>query len=603
MSRKNEARQLTEAQEHLAKGDFKAARLSLKKLLKSDPDNAHGSFLLGNAYMREGNLEKARDSIRKAVELSPDSADYLNGLGVLLHMMHEYAEAATVFRRALALSPANMEIVGNLGILLRHTGYHDEALNCLRTVRMSGRAPLKVLEELGEELIRQSELTRALNLFDRIRKKSPKNVYAINRVALIKAAAGRWDEAENDWRSALAIEPKNAEIYGLRGVALMNRGDMDAAIVSIEKALTLNPGLAGANFIWAHMAGESDSAAMTVEAVYESVKIALNDKGVSFDDWANLSFAAGKLASLLKQYDAAFGYYDLANKALWQRFPMPEEYFTRRARAVIDAFGSTFFTTKMELVHRSPEGKDKAGEGLVFVFGMPRSGTTLGEHILARSTDVFPGGEREDIEDLFDRLFSFSSDPDLLVGKVGSLDLKTVRQIAADHHEKVASYGKGATWFIDKTPRNHMLLGFLAVLFPRAKFIHCNRDPVDTCLSCYFNYFILHSQKFTYDLAMLAKVYKLYQEMMAHWRNVLPVPIYELVYEDVVTSPEEQIRAYTEFCGLEWDECFLATAANQHTVTTASVVQVRKPIYTGSVQRWRRYEAHLQPLLQDLGLA
>jgi len=281
---------------------------------------------------------------------------------------------------------------------------------------------------------------------------------------------------------------------------------------------------------------------------------------------------------------------------------MPEDYFKRRAEAVIGAFNSTFFTNKMELVHRSPEGKDRAGEGLVFVFGMPRSGTTLGEHILARSGSVYPGGEREDMEELFDKLFSFSSDPGLLAGKVGSLDLKTVRRMAADHHEKVASYLKGATVFVDKTPRNHALLGFLAVLFPRAKFIHCNRDAVDTCLSCYFNYFVLHSQKFTYDLTMLGKVYNLYRDMMEHWRRVLPVPIYELVYEDVVTSPEEQIRAYTAFCGLEWDDSFLATDANRHTVTTASVVQVRKPIYTGSVQRWRRYEKHLQPLLQELGL-
>ncbi len=601
MSRKNETEQIEKARETLAQGDLPSARALLQKLLKAHPGNADGLFMLGHVYMREGNFEKARKSLEQAVAIKPTAPDYLNALGVLMFMMHQYTQAEATFYKALELSPSNMEIIGNLGILLRHMGNHDEALNCLRAVRMNGRASLKILEELGEELMRQNELPRARELFTMIKKEMPDNVNALTKLGMIRSVAGDWEGAEQEWRKALSADPNSAETYSLRGVALMNRGQMDEAIASIEKALTLQPGLAGANIVWAHLVGESDAASLSTKEVYENVKTAIDVEGIPFDDWANLGFAAGKLASQLKLYDAAFEYYDRANKAIWQRFPMPEEYYTHRTQAIIDAFDEEFFAKKSKFIQRSPVGNDRAGEGLVFVFGMPRSGTTLGEHILARSTMVLPGGERSEIEDIFEKVFSFSDNPAQLTTRAAALDLATIRKIATRYHEHVGTVLKDRVCFVDKTPRNYMWLGFLATIFPRAKFIHCVRNPVDTCLSCYINYFILHSQKFSYDLVMLGKVHNLYREIMAHWRHVLPVPVYDLIYEEVVSSPEEQIRAYTDFCDLDWDESFLETGANQHTVMTASVAQVRKPIYSGSVDRWRRYEAHLAPLLRELG--
>ncbi len=593
---------ISEAQEHLGKGKISSAKTALKKFMKSGEENPDAFFLLGHALMREEKFADALENFRKAVALNSSSPVYLNALGVLLFMMHAYDEAEETLRSALAISPSNMEVMGNLGILFRHTGYHDEALECLRTVRLNGSPSLKILEELGEELMRHNELLRALKLFEMIHKQVPSNVNALNKMALIHSVAGRWEIAEKFWRDALSLDPRSAEVYSHRGTALMNKGEMGKAIESIEKALSIDPDLAGANVIWAHMASDNEQSRMSVETVYKNIKGALDKEGVSFDDWENLSFAAGKLAGQLKDYDAAFEFYDKANKAHWQRYPMPESFFNDRTQSLIETFDSKFFTDKLEVINRSPKGNDRAGEGLVFVFGMPRSGTTLGEHILARSSSVYPGGEREDIEEAFDRLTGFFDAPLQLSSNISSLDMRSVREASSQLHELFASRAKEKTYYVDKTPRHYMMLGFLAVVFPRAKFVHVVRNPVDTCLSCYFNYFTLHSQKFTYDLKMLGVVYRLYQEIMTHWEKVLPVPIHKLVYEDVVSSPEDQIKAYTEFCGLDWDERFLETESNRHTVKTASVVQVRKPIYTGSIDRWRRYEKHLKPLLQELGL-
>ncbi len=230
----------------------------------------------------------------------------------------------------------------------------------------------------------------------------------------------------------------------------------------------------------------------------------------------------------------------------------------------------------------------------MLIVGMPRSGTTLVEQILASHPAVFGAGELPHLG----RIATAGTAPYL--DFMATLDRAESRRLAARYLDRLHDFSADVRRVTDKMPDNYLLLGMVAVLLPRARVIDCRRDPLDTCLSCYFQHFS-RGHDFTNSLADLAAYYLAYRRLMAHWREVLPLPILELRYENVIADLEGEARRLVEFCGLEWDEACLAFHENARPVHTASNVQVRQRLFTTSVERWRRYECHLGPLLDALG--
>jgi Sulfotransferase family len=229
-----------------------------------------------------------------------------------------------------------------------------------------------------------------------------------------------------------------------------------------------------------------------------------------------------------------------------------------------------------------------------------RSGTTLAEQILASHPRVHGAGELPIVGTLINslpqRLGTTESFPEVMA----KLDATVTRQVAEAHARLLQEHGGAAERVIDKLPGNYLNLGFIATLFPKARIIHCRRDPVDTCLSNYIQNY-QGSIPYARDLVHLGRYYRAYARLMAHWAKVLPVPIFELQYEEMTAGPEALSRRLIAFCGLEWDERCLRFHETQRVVRTASVLQVRQPIYRSSVGRWKRYEAFLQPLTETLG--
>ena len=227
---------------------------------------------------------------------------------------------------------------------------------------------------------------------------------------------------------------------------------------------------------------------------------------------------------------------------------------------------------------------------------MPRSGTTLTEQILASHPQVHGAGELSALSDV---LSDFHAVDDL--AKLAALDASELDGLARRYrqlaHESVPTDRR---YVVDKMPHNFRYIGFIRLLFPQAKVIHCLRDPVDTCLSCYKRYFAGGGVRFAYDLTELGRYYCLYLNLMHHWHSVLPGYVYDLRYEDLIADQEGQSRRLLEFCGLPWDERCLTFYDSNRLVTTNSYHQVRQPIYRSSVQLWRRFEDHLAPLLDEL---
>jgi hypothetical protein len=232
----------------------------------------------------------------------------------------------------------------------------------------------------------------------------------------------------------------------------------------------------------------------------------------------------------------------------------------------------------------------------VFIVGMPRSGTTLVEQILASHPDTFGAGETRNIQ----RLVSQFGRPGEYPECVARLDVNVARRLADEYVLELHRRSGGKARVTDKLPGNFHHLGLIATLFPRAQIIHCQRDPRDTCWSCYFHNF----QEVTYncDLETLGGYYREYERLMSHWKACLPVPIFEVHYEQLVEEPERIIRELIAFCGLKWNDDCLRFHETRRPVRTASNLQVRQPVYQHAVGRWRNYTRHLGTLLTALGL-
>ena len=246
-------------------------------------------------------------------------------------------------------------------------------------------------------------------------------------------------------------------------------------------------------------------------------------------------------------------------------------------------------------------GHGDPSEAPVFIIGMPRSGTTLVEQILASHHMVHGAGELTLIKSMTDQIVGSDRMPigfPVLITATAPRDLP---QLARYYLDRVSVLGAGKARIVDKMPSNFFYAGFIRLLFPNARIIHCRRNPVDTCLSCYSKLFE-GEQHFSYDLSELGLFYKNYRRLTDYWKTVLPADSYtDVVYEEVVADLEGQARRLVEFCGLEWDEACLSFHKLERPIKTASVMQVRKPIYKASVGRWKKYRKYLGPLLESLG--
>ncbi|MBT6827710.1 MAG: tetratricopeptide repeat protein [Rhodospirillales bacterium] len=560
--------------------------------------DAASFFQQAGVAMKAGDPYGALTHVEKAVKCSPETAQYVAAMGTVLFQLNRFEQSEKALRRAQGLAPEDMEITGNLGIVLRHLGHHDEALSALRMVFSGGRATPKIFEELGQELTYQGLITAAEPVLQKLLKVQPKNEIVLTTLGRIKALLG--DEAGADalWGR---VPEQSADICTYRAQMQIMAGRMKEAVQTIEQALARNPGHATGLFLWAHAVDGEDDATLARQQVDQMIEGALNNATLSNDDWLNLNFAAGKLKDAMQDHAAAFEHYDAANKNVWERQSIPQSFYDDRAKGILEFLNADFFQTNRALIEREASGSDRVGEGLIFVFGMPRSGTTLVEQIIARDGSVLPGGELNHMEELANSLYEGG---DTFPRDIDNLSLESVRQLAGAHHDRIRSVMGKRTHFTDKMPQNFLYMGLLRVLFPRAKFVHCVRGPIDTCLSCYFNYFTYGSIKYSYNLERLGQYYNLYRRMMDHWQTVIPGVVHDVRYEQLTGDPEASIRDLVDYCGLAWGEHFMSSPGHDHAVATAtataSVAQVRKPIHKGAVGRWQAYEAQLAPLIKTL---
>ncbi len=595
-----QARSLDAAREKLSRGDFGTAKRDLFEIVQKTPRHDEAVYLLGCCCLQLGEPEKGIEYLQRANTLTPNKPAILNTLGVAYSSVGDFTTSEENLRQAISLAPNYADAIANIGLTLQCNGKHDESIKFLSIAARQQNASMRVAEGCINALVRLNLFSQAEAAIQALLPRFPNSSIILSRHAYALALNDEMAEAERVWEQAIRLSEGNPEPYAHRATFRISTGNSAGAEADMEAVFALNPCHPSTVFAWAHSLGREKDRKADAEAMYDRVIGAMAKERLPFDDANNLGFAAGCLADSLGRYDEAFAHYDAANKRVWKRQNIAHEDYTAFSRSLKATFDGTFFEEKRDILMREPQGDDRLGEGLVFIVGMPRSGTTLAEDILIRSGVVMPGGERGDIDEL--RLKAATADEATLakLEDLRTLSMDAVRAISAEHHRLVDTHAKSHLIFTDKTPRNFMNLGLIALLFPRAKIIHCMRDPADTCLSCYFNYFAWNSIKFSYDLKALGVFFNTYSDLMRHWQDVLPMTIFELQYEDMVADPHKQIRNLVAFCGLEWDDRHLDTDDTKRTIATASTTQVRKPLYKTSVKRSKPYEKHLSVLLSEL---
>jgi tetratricopeptide (TPR) repeat protein len=482
-----------------------------------------------------------------------DQSATLLRLGTALQAQGRYDEAAARFREAICLDPNGAEAHFHLGNHLRARGQWSEAAGCYQQViRLLPGFPLAHYN-LGTAFVANRQPVQAMDCF----------------------------------RRALRLEPTLAPAHAALGDLLLEKGNREDAISHFREALRHDPACVPAlvSVTWHGLYPLSKPQRNRMMAL-------LADPHLQPYDGARLHFGLANEHDRAGAYDEAFAHFRQAN-TLRRRV-------LREAGKVFDAswyhgWIDQIIATCDTAYFRRTLGIGRATERPVFIVGMPRSGTSLIEQILASHPDVFGAGERQEIGQMVAGLMSQA--PGEEYPSLARQDGTMIGALADWYLQRIERLDKTAARVTDKTPNNFQFLGLIAALFPQARVIHCRRDPADVCFSCYIQDF----KEWTLDLEELASYYRDYERLMSHWQSVLPLALLEVAYEDMVDDPESVSRRLISFCGLNWDERCLAYDQNPRAVRTASILQVRRPVYKTSVGRWRRYAAHLRPLLEGLG--
>lgn len=543
---------------------------------------------LGNALAEAGQLDGALTRYRQALALRPGYTECAVNLGIALVQAGRDGEAERHLRDAIAGDRGLAQAWRQLGLLLQRTGRAEEAARVLRRAVTLEPGAADLWRELGRALDAAGQPEEAEGALQEAIRLAPKDARMHVELGHVLVELKRFDEALGHYRAAIASAPDLAEAHFNAGLCLQYLGAFEEAATAHRRALTLRPDLAQAHYSLALMARggtENPDEVGRLEAL-------LARPDLSDEARINASFALARLFDRRGEHDAAFASLRTANALKARLLPFDPRRHTEYLERLIATFDAGFFAGRREF--------GVSSELPVLIVGMPRSGTSLVEQILASHPLVHGAGEIDDlrrmVRSLPHRLKTATPFPEC----VADLDRETVAALAHEYLARLHRRGDAALRVTDKLPGNYVRLGLVALLLPGARVIHCRRHPLDTCLSCYFQNFA-DGLRFTYDLSHLGLAYRGYRLLMGHWRRTLPVRMLDLCYEDLVTDLEAAARRLVAFCGLPWDERCLGFHEQVRPVDTTSFWQVRQPIYATSIGRWRLYRRHLKPLCEMLG--
>ncbi len=566
-----------------------------------------------------GKLDKADRKCRQVVTANPAHVDAMHLRAMIAMRRNEVTKAIDIMERALAIKPQDTALLINLGNMLMADGRSAKALaRFLDAIEIAPHQE-QARSGAGAILIEQGRFRAAEPHFRAVLAKSPRNVEALLGLARSLDEQARAGEAADVARKAIAIAPQNPMAEASLAGALKQLHDFDGAIDALRRAMDLS-GRAPTHWLElvANLASfgriaEADSECRALIATYPNfapahVRLATLVRKSSPEEIAGLErvlsrpdlpvreriqveFALGAALEGNGAYSEAFSRYDEGNRRA-------RETITYSKAKMASGFAEIRSALSAQTL-AAHEGEGHPDPTPIFVVGMPRSGTTLVEQILSSHPEVVGANELEAIPRLFSDFVRSSGVPSAREA-FSSATSERLRQYGEAYLKELRSFSSDARFIIDKLPGNFAFLGFIALILPEAKIVHCRRDPLDTCVSIYKTRFVRGSVDYGYDLGELGHYYRLYREHMRFWDEVLPKKPIDIVYEELVADTRTQSERLLNALGLDWSESCERFYETRRTVLTASLTQVRRPIYTTSIGRAARFGAAFDPLRHAL---
>lgn len=547
----------------------------------NDPD-AHANIAL--AYKDAGQPRQAVRHFRESVRLNPRNPVAYNNLGNVLRLIDKPGEAASSYERALKLQPGFAECWSNLAAAMNESDRQEAGLRAADKALQLDPGLAQAWNNKGDILLGQAKYGEALDHYRKATELSPKYAAAMINMARVQRDMEAPDDALETLAKVLDIEPRNPEAHHVLGVLHEQMGDRKSAAEHFQAAIDTAPEMAIAHYQLAQINGRQGT-----DAELDAMRSLWQVEDLSRNNRMYLAFGLARALEQRGDYDEAYSYVARGNAVKAEIRPYDD--------AETAEYVNALFSRAAAAAARIGSGEGNQDDRPVFVVGMPRSGTSLTEQILASHSAVAGAGELSYAYDTAHRVREMTGRkfPD-------NLDLLTAAQFRELGEYYLARHTRdnlAARYVVDKTPLNFQYIGLLGIALPRARFIYCHRDPVANCWAIHRIPFD-EKQTYAHSQSALGRYYRRHRDLVKGWKSLFPGRILDIRYEDTVADVEGQSRRILDFLGLPFESEVLAFHRTRRLVKTPSASQVREPIYTDAVAAWKKYEQHLAPLIEAL---
>ncbi len=562
--------------------EFEVAVERYQEFLEVNPNHAQAHYQLGLALNKLGRTELAIEHYEKSIAGAANNAAAHSHLADAYTKLKRWEEAIKAYQQVLALRAEDVATTIKLGNVFFAAQLWAQSIPLYEQALAIQPDNALVHKNLGDSAHKLGQRQKALQSFEQALRLHPDYIDARIELALVLREMGRTEEALVQLEQAIDLKPDAVDAHISLALTLRDLGQAELAIERLEKFLRTRPTCGPLYYQISVIKPKQD--------LIPAVEKLINLPNLTKENAAYCHFALGNLFKDGESIDQAFGHFLKANAL-------------HREVIVYDAKENTLDTDRLIKVYSEQffEGKQKYGSASqlpVFILGMPRSGTTLVEQILSSHPELHGAGEFEGIPAAHVGIALQLKDANPLPECMSLIDTKMAEEYSERYLQELALYCPTAARITDKLPGNFSRIGFIKTLFPKARIIHCQRNPLDNCISLFFNYFL--GLRCSFELTELGQYYLDYQRLMSHWETVFPGEIFNLRYEELVMDQERVSRQLIDYVGLEWDEKCVDFHKNERNVMSPSNLQVRQPMYEHSINRWKPYEKHLQPLIELL---
>jgi tetratricopeptide (TPR) repeat protein len=562
--------------------NFKVAAERYQQFLGIVPDHAQTHYNLGLVLNKLGRSERAIEHLKKSINNAAANTATHRQLGDAYTQLQRWEEAIKSYQQVLAVQAEDVGTVIKLGnVFIAAQQLTDSIL--LYEQALTVRPDNALLHRhLGASLHRMGQTQEALGCFEQALSLRPNYVGARIDLALVLRQLGKPEEALVQLEEATDLKPDDVDAHISLALTLRQLGQLDLAVQRLEQFLRTRPNCGPAYY---HI-----SLIKPEKKLIPVVEKLIKDRDLPNGDAVHCHFALGNFLDAGQSFDQAFGHFLKANALQRQTFTYDPRENTHVFEKLIKVYSRDFFQSKRHL--------GSASRLPVFILGMPRSGTTLVEQILSSHASVHGAGEIEalpGVNRFIAQQLNYGNPPPECMSLI---DEKIVEEYSARYLQELTLHCPAALRITDKLPGNFVRIGLIKTLFPDARIIHCQRNPLDNCISLFFHCFM--ALMCSFELTELGQYYLDYRRLMSHWQNLFRGEILTVQYEELVVDQERVSRQLIDYIGLEWDERCLEFHKNTRNVMSPSNMQVRQSMYKGSMNRWKRYEKHIQPLINVL---